>query len=107
MLGGAMLLSWMVLCMVFSVLGSPYLIWDNTTSVLGIVASILCMLRYSEYTVFQIIGSIISIMMFGAMLKDDPSQIVWLVYTVYATICSVSALIKMSIAQRKRRHTEV
>ena len=106
LLGGAMLLSWIVLCLVFSVLGSKYLIWDNTTSVLGIVASILCMLRYSEYTVFQILGSMISIMMFGAMLKEEPSQIVWLIYTVYATICCVSALIKMSIAQKKQRQTE-
>jgi len=100
LLGGAMFVSWLALCVVFSALGSRYLIWDNTTSVLGIVASILCMLRYSEYTVFQIIGSLISIMMFGAMLQDDPSQIVWLVYTIYAAICSVSALVKMTFTQR-------
>lgn len=83
-----------LLCMIFSRLNSQYLFFDNCITILGIAATILCMLRYREYTILQILCNSISLIMFFIMLSDDPSKIIWIINASNAVICSYLALKK-------------
>ncbi len=87
---------WLILFAVFSGLGSPYLVIENTSSVIGIVTTVLCMLRYSEYAILQIVGGVIGLYLYIVMSIDDPSNLVWVVFQVYSKICTLVAFIRMN-----------
>ena len=96
LLFGSMALVWIILFGIFSAMDSSYLVLDNTLSVLGIAASILCIFRFSEYAVLNVISSVVNIVLYSVMMTDDISKIVWLIFTIYSTICSVMAFINMT-----------
>ena len=97
-MGGA----WLILFFIFSAFGSSYLIFDNTVSVLGIVATLLCAWRYAEFTMIQWISNLVSIVTYTVMTIDDPSRCVWLIHTVYACTCSIITYITI----RKKEKTQ-
>ena len=88
MLFGVMAAAWLGLYALFSLFGSPWLVLDNTVTVIGIVATVLCMLRYSEYSALQIVMNCVNLGMFAAMTKTDPTRAVWVVHSVYCMICA-------------------
>lgn len=90
----AMAAGWLLLYLLFAVFGSKYLLFDNTVAVIGIVASILCAMRYTEYALLQVLSGAISTLLYAFMLLDDPRKAVWLVYSVYAAVCSMIAFVK-------------
>lgn len=84
---------WLMLFAIFSAFDSSYLILDNTLAVIGIAASFLCFLRYSEYSLLQTISTTVTIILYSIMITDDISKIVWLIFSIYSAICSVIAFI--------------
>lgn len=86
---------WLILFLIFSAFDSSYLILDNTTSVLGIVGTLLCAWRYAEFTMIQWVSTFVSIVTYTVMTIDDPSRCVWLIYSVYACICSIITFINI------------
>ena len=80
---------WLLLFLIFSAFGSAYLIFDNTVSVLGIVATLLCAGRFAEFTMIQWISSLVSIATYTIMTIDDPSRCVWLIHVLYSCTCSI------------------
>ena len=101
LLFGSMALVWVVLFAIFSAFDSSYLVLDNTLSVLGIAASILCVFRLSEYAVLNVVSGVVNIVLYSVMVSDDISKIVWLVFTVYSATCSVMAFINMTRREKK------
>lgn len=97
----AMAALWLVLYAIFASLGSEYLVWDNTISVIGIVSTILGVLRYSEMALLSIPGRCCEVWLYGAMVMADPSKLVWLIYAVYCLICVIVTFFKMN--RKKRR----
>jgi nicotinamide mononucleotide transporter PnuC len=93
---GGMVSLWGVLYIVFAALDSPYMVLDNTVTVLGVVTTVLCMIRYSEYAILQLIGSFISLVTYIVLTVDDISNIVWIIYTAYSLVCTVIAFITMN-----------
>ena len=93
---GGMVSLWGVLYLVFAALDSPYMVLDNTVTVLGVVTTVLCMIRYSEYAILQLIGSFISLVTYIVLTIDDISNIVWIIYTAYSLVCTVIAFITMN-----------
>lgn len=89
-------LTWTLLFILFSALESEYLIVDNTVAVIGIVATLLCTMRYSEYAALQVLTNCISIVLYSYMALKDPGRSVWLVFSAYSTVCSSVAFIKMN-----------
>ena len=87
---------WLMLFAVFSAFDSSYLILDNTLAVIGIAASFLCFLRYSEYSLLQTISTTVTIILYSIMITDDISKIVWLIFSIYSAICSVIAFININ-----------
>lgn len=74
----------------FSALGSSYLILDNTTTVIGIFSTIICILRYCEFAVLQMMSSAVQVVLFATMTAQDKSRIIYLVYAVYCFICAIA-----------------
>ena len=93
---GGMVGLWGLLFAVFMGLDSPYMLLDNTATVLGVVTTVLCMVRYSEYAILQLVGSCISLSTYIVMTLDDISNIVWIIYTAYSLVCTAIAFITMN-----------
>lgn len=93
---GGMVGFWGILFLIFSFLASPYIILDNTITVLGFVTTALCMFRYSEYAILQLVGSCVSLVTYIIMTVDDISNIVWIIFTSYSLVCTVIAFITMN-----------
>lgn len=96
LLFGLMAAGWLLLYVIFSVFGSEYLVFDNTLTVIGIVGTVLCLLRYSEYAVMSLISAPFSIYLYITMTLSDPSRVVWLIFSIYCLICNVTTFIRMN-----------
>lgn len=92
----ASLAVWLLLLAIFSWFGSSYLILDNTITLIGIVTTILCSFSYIDYAYLQAVGNVASVLLYAQMLDTKPIQITYLIYNVYALVCSLRALLKMN-----------
>ena len=103
------IVAWLLCLLIFSLLGSPYILLDNTVSILGIVATILCMIRFSEYTFFQIAGQIFTIALHTQgiinqlVAGEPPSKITYLVYAIYAGICTLMTFLNIRKQLREQK----
>ena len=93
---GGMLAVWVLLYMIFSGLNSQYLLLDNSNAVLGMITTILCTLRFKEYTLLQIFTGIIGMLTYLMMLDEDPSIIIWVIQTANSIVCTLLAWVNMN-----------
>lgn len=93
---GGMLAVWLLLYMIFSKLDSRYLLLDNSVAVLGAICTVLCTLRFKEYTFLQILTNIISFVTYLMMLEAEPSRIIWVISSANAIVCTSLAWINMN-----------
>ena len=93
---GTMVVGWVLLYGIFSIFNSEYLVLDNTIAILGIVGSVLCLLRYSEYSVLSLLSTPFNIYLYTVMTISDPSRVVWLIFNVYSLVCNVTTFIRMN-----------
>ena len=114
-LGGATALGWGLLYVIFASLGSPYILLDNTVTILGIVTMVLCALCYIEYAPLQLAGNLVSVVLNITMIPDSAENIAWLINSIYASICTAAAYyammkqnraMKAEKAQSETIHTE-
>ena len=84
---------WLAVVVVLNKVGSAHSLLDTTTTILGILATVLTMLSYIEYTVLML-GQICSIGLYIAMLGTNPEQLTYLIYSVYALICTTAAFVR-------------
>ena len=99
-LASAVALTWLLMYLIFKSFNSEYMFFDTTVSVLGIVSTVLVMLRYAEGTLIGFPSSIVSIILYIQMLDSDPSRVIWLIFTVYTLTCQTVTFINM---QRKAK----
>ena len=85
---------WAVVVFALGRTGSEHRILDTTSTILGILATILTMLSYIEYTVVMLAGQVCSIGLYIAMLGSNPEQLTYLIYSVYAMVCTTAAFIR-------------
>lgn len=102
--GGAVL--WFLMWVFFSLFHSSYLFFDNTITLIGIASTILCALAYIEYTFLQIIGLGIGIVLYAIMMQEKAIQITYIIYNIYALICSVRAMFKMNWIYKQQKAGE-
>ena len=93
----AILIGWLILFITVSFIkGASYSLLDSVTTTLGVSITILTMLRFSEYTLLQILNGIITIVMhFNIFLTGHPENITYIVFSIYSFICVVLAIIRM------------
>ncbi len=100
----AIALVWITLYVVLSLMGSEYVILDNSVLILGTVGSVLSLLSYIEYAFFGLVSQPISLIMNILIAMEEPSQITYVIYTVYSLICttlSFKFLIKLYNSQQQ------
>lgn len=84
--------AWLVLYVFMSELGSSYTAFDNLSSLLGGWTTFLTIFAFVEYMWMTILSVLCNIVLYSSMLADTPEQITYLIYTVYALICSCLAV---------------
>lgn len=88
--------AWIALYLIFSFLGSPYIILDNTSTLFGVIITILTMLRFSEYATLQLLNGLITILLhINIMATGNLSNITYLIFSIYSYICVIMAFIRM------------
>lgn len=85
---------WAVVVFALGKTGSEHRILDTTSTILGILATILTMLSYIEYTVVMLAGQVCSICLYVSMLGKNPEQLTYLIYSAYAMVCTTAAFIR-------------
>lgn len=85
-------LCWGAAWLMLSRADSGYRILDISTSLLGILISLLTMLAYIEYAPLMILSGAVNIVLFAAMLREHPAQITYLIYALYSMVCQIIAL---------------
>lgn len=83
----AFLVCWSAVLFILNRLGSSYAITDTTSSLLGILISILTAMAYIEYTYLMIPSGIMNIVLYIQMIADKPEQTPYLIYGIYSFIC--------------------
>ena len=96
---------WGATVMILNRVGSAHSLLDTTTTILGILATVLTMLSYIEYTVLMLAGQICSIGLYIAMLGTNPEQLTYLIYSVYAFICTAAAFVRTREIYRMQQNS--
>ncbi len=86
---------WTAVYALLSAANSGYRFFDLSSSLLGILISILTMLAYIEYVPLMILSQFISIGLYLSMMRENPAQITYLIYTLFSTACQFAALKKV------------
>ena len=97
---GCIVVVWGLVFVIFSVLNSKYLLLDISISVMGLLATILCTLRFKEYIFPQLLSNTISFCTYVLMLKEEPSTIIWVINAANALMCSILAWINMNYREK-------
>ena len=71
---------------------------DVTGTLLGILITVLSMLRFSEYAPLNLVSVCISLATHFAIFQTDASNITYVIYTAYSGICVFAAIIRMKKA---------
>ncbi len=71
---------------------SAYYLLDNTVTLFGILATIVMMLSFIEYTVLMVINGCCTIWLYISMLETNPEQFTYLVFAIYSLLCTVLAM---------------
>lgn len=97
---------WIICYFIYKQLGTTSLILDNTTFVLGILTTVLSMLRYIEYTFISPISLIISIVMWIDLSVSNIANITYVIYTVYALFRQIQATVTWIKLYREQHQTK-
>ncbi len=97
---------WAALYAILSASGSAYRFFDISYSLLGILVSILTMLAFIEYVPLMILTQFISIGLYLSMMKENPAQITYLLYTLFSMVCQFMALKKVIALYKKQKASE-
>ncbi len=72
---------------VLSAFGSQYRVLDTLVTLLGLLAPILTLLAFIEYTWLQLVSGVLVLALYVQMLGAYPEQMTYLIYAVYSLIC--------------------
>ena len=71
---------------------------DVTCTMIGILITVLSMLRFSEYAPLNLLNVAISLTTHFSIFLTDTSNITYVIYTVYSGVCMVAAMIRIKKA---------
>ncbi len=87
-------LAWICACMLMKNTDAKYMPLDALVTVIGIAATVLTMLSYVEYTSLSFLSQLCGIALYILMLAEQPEQSTYLIYSVYASLCTFFAFIR-------------
>lgn len=87
--------------------GASFAPVDTALSILGFVVTVLTMLAFTEYTYLSILNSALSLLLYILMIKENPEQMCYLIYSVYGLICVIRAAVNVrKIYKEQKMRTE-
>ena len=90
---------WPIVYFIISSLqGASQSVLDVTGTLIGILVTVLSMLRFSEYAPLNLLSVAISLTTHIMIFMSDTSNITYVIYTVYSGICVVAAMVRMKKA---------
>jgi len=95
--------AWLAMYLIFSLVGSPYLVFDNTTTLVGILSTILSMCSYLEYSLLGVLTYASSTLTYLFVIMDQPDQMPHLIYSLYAMISTAMSFFYMRKLYREQR----
>ncbi len=87
---------WVLAYIVLSFFGSNYILFDNTLFLMSLVTSTLSVLCYLDFAYISCVSVFINICLAACMMREHPIQLTYLIYNVYALICCIRSVIRMS-----------
>lgn len=75
-----------------SFLNSGYAFWDSTSSILSVLASVLQLLSFREYSWVMCLSAGSTIALNCSMLPQTPGQITFVIYSIHSFICIIVQL---------------
>ncbi|MBP3376512.1 MAG: nicotinamide mononucleotide transporter [Clostridia bacterium] len=72
---------------------------DVTGTLIGLLVTVLSMLRFSEYAPLNLVSVAISLTTHTMIFLSDTSNITYVIYTLYSGICLTAAMIRMKKAK--------
>ena len=72
---------------------------DVTGTLIGLLVTVLSMLRFSEYAPLNLVSVAISLTTHTMIFLSDTSNITYVIYTLYSGICLAAAMIRMKKAK--------
>lgn len=88
-------ISFSMMYIILSALGSKYRLLDVTVSLISVFASVLALLSFMEYSWIMLGTGVFSIMLDISMMHDHPGQITYLVFSIYSLICIIIQIISV------------
>ena len=92
----------MFLCLITKNL-SQYFWLDNIITSFGIVVTVLQMMSYIEFTHLGLCNGIFSILLYVLMLRNNPEQSTYLIFSLYSLTCTVMAVIFAERNMKKQK----
>ena len=94
---------WTVLYFTLQALGSGYVLLDNTISVISTAANIASLLYLIEFPYIQCVAHILNITLYTQMIRQEPKQWTYLIYSSYALVCGIISAIYMQKLYKKQK----
>ena len=98
------ILAWVIACRVFGKTGASYKELDTAVTVIGIIATVMTMLSYYEYGVLNLLSNALSVLLYFFMLPDAPEQLTYMIFSVYGTICSAAAAMRLHALYQEQQN---
>lgn len=83
------IIAWVLMHAVLNKLHASYAPLDNTITLFGILTAVLAMLAFIEYTYLSVINGFIQIILYVQMIKSNPQQTIYLIFSVYSLLCII------------------
>lgn len=94
---------WAALWGILSLTDSSHPALDISVSLLGILASVLTMLAYIEYVPVMILSQVINGGLYLTMMRENPAQSTFFIFTLYSMCCQVAALRRVMALYRAQQ----
>lgn len=86
---------WVLLYFIFSVLGSPYILYDNTATLIGALGVILGLFSFIECTIFQVVCCFTCVITYIRVIADQPAELPYLINNILAMGSSFVCFVNM------------
>ena len=100
---GVALLCWSVASFLFYRFQSDFNLLDTTVTMFSMYGTILSLLSYMEFPLFTAITNLCNLFLYLSMLGDHPEQITYMIFSIYALICSVKTFIRTNQLYAEQR----
>lgn len=89
LLGAGLLFAWILMLGIFAGMESPYMLLDNTVSLLGICVTFLQVFAFIEGYIINVAACVLNVLLYIQLITDSPDQMPYLVSAVYTAVCVV------------------